>query len=79
MGESCSAKIPEARRLRRRGRIYLRTSGRSYTSPMELRDGDLALRPWTEDDVDAIVEGCNDPEIAYWIPLIPSPYTADDA
>jgi RimJ/RimL family protein N-acetyltransferase len=46
---------------------------------MELRDGVLRLRPWTEDDVDAIVEGCNDPEVAFWIPLIPHPYTADDA
>ena len=31
---------------------------------MELRDGDLVLRPWTEDDVDAMVAGCNDPEVA---------------
>jgi RimJ/RimL family protein N-acetyltransferase len=46
---------------------------------MELRDGDLALREWTEDDVDAIVEGCNDPEVAYWIPAIPHPYTREDA
>ena len=42
---------------------------------MELRDGDLALRPWTEEDVPALVEACGDPEIAHWIPLIPSPYT----
>jgi RimJ/RimL family protein N-acetyltransferase len=46
---------------------------------MELRDGDLVLRPWTEGDVDALVAGCNDPEIAHWIPTIPHPYTADDA
>ena len=46
---------------------------------MELRDGDLVLRPWTEDDVPALVAGCNDPEIARWIPLIPHPYTEDDA
>jgi RimJ/RimL family protein N-acetyltransferase len=46
---------------------------------MELRDGDLTLRPWTEDDVPAIVEGCNDPEIARWIPTIPHPYTEEDA
>ncbi len=46
---------------------------------MELRDGDLVLRPWTEDDVPAIVEGCNDPEIARWIPTIPYPYTEEDA
>jgi RimJ/RimL family protein N-acetyltransferase len=46
---------------------------------MELRDGDLVLRPWTEDDVPAMVAGCNDPEIAHWIPTIPHPYTTDDA
>jgi RimJ/RimL family protein N-acetyltransferase len=46
---------------------------------MELRDGDLVLRPWTEDDVPALVAGCSDPEIARWIPTIPYPYTADDA
>ena len=46
---------------------------------MELRDGDLVLRPWTEGDVRAIVAAINDPEIAYWIPLIPHPYTEDDA
>lgn len=27
----------------------------------------------------ALVEACNDPEIGYWIPLIPSPYTEKDA
>jgi RimJ/RimL family protein N-acetyltransferase len=46
---------------------------------VELRDDDLVLRPWTEDDVDAIVDGCNDPEVAYWIPTIPHPYTREDA
>jgi RimJ/RimL family protein N-acetyltransferase len=44
-----------------------------------LRDGDLVLRPWREDDVDAMVAGCNDPEVAHWIPTIPHPYTRDDA
>ncbi|HEX5028966.1 MAG TPA: GNAT family protein [Gaiellaceae bacterium] len=46
---------------------------------MELREADLVLRPWTEDDVLALVAGCNDPEIAYWIPTIPHPYSVDDA
>jgi RimJ/RimL family protein N-acetyltransferase len=46
---------------------------------MELRDGDLVLRPWTEDDVPALVAGCNDQEIAHWIPTIPHPYTEEDA
>ena len=46
---------------------------------MELRDSDLVLRSWIEDDMEAIVAACNDPEIARWIPLIPHPYTEDDA
>ena len=46
---------------------------------MELRDGDLVLRAWTEHDVDAMVAGCNDPEVAHWIPTIPRPYTEADA
>ena len=46
---------------------------------MELYDDDLVLRPWTEADVPALVVACNDPEIAHWIPLIPTPYTEEDA
>lgn len=51
----------------------------SYTRRMEIRDGDLVLRPWTEDDIGAMVAGCNDAEVARWIPTIPHPYTAEDA
>lgn len=46
---------------------------------MELRDGDLVLRPWTEEDVPELVVACNDGEITRWIPVIPSPYTERDA
>jgi RimJ/RimL family protein N-acetyltransferase len=46
---------------------------------MELRDGDIRLRPWTLDDVPAIVAACNDPDIHHWIPAVPSPYTEADA
>jgi RimJ/RimL family protein N-acetyltransferase len=46
---------------------------------VELLDGDLVLRLWTEEDVPALVAACNDPEIVRWIPVIPSPYTEDDA
>ena len=40
---------------------------------------DLVLRPWVEQDVPALVELCNDAEIARWIPAMPTPYTEDDA
>jgi RimJ/RimL family protein N-acetyltransferase len=46
---------------------------------MELRDDDLVLRPWSEEDIPALVSACNDSEITRWIPVIPSPYTEDDA
>jgi len=46
---------------------------------MELCDGDMLLRSWSEADVPELAVACNDPEIAYWIPPIPSPYTEDDA
>jgi RimJ/RimL family protein N-acetyltransferase len=46
---------------------------------MELHDGELVLRPWTEDDVEAMVAGCNDADVAHWIPTIPHPYTREDA
>ena len=31
------------------------------------------------DDVPAIVDACNDPEIQHWIPTVPRPYTDEDA
>lgn len=46
---------------------------------MHLRDGDLELRPWTLDDVPALVHACNDDEIRRWLPTIPDPYTEADA
>ncbi|HEX9349842.1 MAG TPA: GNAT family N-acetyltransferase [Gaiellaceae bacterium] len=46
---------------------------------MELRTNTLILRPWKLDDAPAIAEACNDPEIARWLPIIPSPYGEEDA
>jgi RimJ/RimL family protein N-acetyltransferase len=43
-----------------------------------LSDGVVTLRPWTAADVAALVEACQDPEIARRT-LVPSPYTEDDA
>jgi RimJ/RimL family protein N-acetyltransferase len=44
-----------------------------------MRDGSLDLRPWREDDVPAIHAACQDPELLRWLPLIPRPYTLEDA
>jgi RimJ/RimL family protein N-acetyltransferase len=46
---------------------------------VELREGTIVLRPWREEDADAVYAACQDPEIQHWMPLIPRPYTLDDA
>jgi RimJ/RimL family protein N-acetyltransferase len=46
---------------------------------MELHDDPIVLRPWRETDAAAVYEACQDPEIQHWIPVIPRPYTHDDA
>ena len=46
---------------------------------MELRDGDLVLRPPTVGDVPALVAACNDPELSRFIPNFPQPYLDGDA
>src|SRR6266571_1960688 len=46
---------------------------------MELRTDGLLLRPWRMDDAPELAAACDDPEIARWIPGIPSPYTEEDA
>src|SRR4051812_31160506 len=44
-----------------------------------LSDGVVTLRAFTEDDIPAVTAACQDPEIARWTAMIPSPYTEDDA
>ena len=46
---------------------------------MELHDEEVALRPWRMEDAPAVEAACQDPEIPYWIPFVPSPYTREDA
>ena len=45
---------------------------------MTLEDGEILLRPFTEDDVPALTAACHDPEIPRWT-RVPSPYTEEDA
>jgi RimJ/RimL family protein N-acetyltransferase len=45
---------------------------------VRIEDGDIALRPFAEDDVPAIVAACQDPDIPRWT-SVPSPYTEEDA
>ena len=46
---------------------------------MELRDGDLLLRPPAESDASAVTAACQDEELARFIPYFPSPYREADA
>jgi RimJ/RimL family protein N-acetyltransferase len=46
---------------------------------MELRDGDLLLRPVERGDADALAAACDEEEIARFVPVMPSPYTRADA
>jgi RimJ/RimL family protein N-acetyltransferase len=41
-------------------------SGRTPIEPFELRAGPLLLRPWREDDVDAVWAAVQDPQIRLW-------------
>jgi RimJ/RimL family protein N-acetyltransferase len=44
-----------------------------------LADERVALRAWTPGDVADIVRCCNDPLIARYVPVVPVPYTDEDA
>jgi RimJ/RimL family protein N-acetyltransferase len=44
-----------------------------------LTDGVITLRAFTEDDIAAVTAACQDPEIARWTAMVPSPYTEADA
>ncbi|MEV4509529.1 GNAT family N-acetyltransferase [Dactylosporangium sp. NPDC049525] len=39
----------------------------------------VTLRPFRDDDADAVAEACGDPAIARFLPFLPQPYTRDDA
>ena len=39
----------------------------------------LVLRPYRPDDVDAVHRACQDPAIQRWLPMVPVPYTEEDA
>jgi len=47
--------------------------------PEGLSDGVVTVRSWTDDDVEAMTVALGDPDISLWIPVIPYPYSDDDA
>lgn len=46
---------------------------------MQIETPRLVLRPWHEDDVEQLVAGLNDLELAKWLAFVPHPYTISDA
>ncbi len=44
-----------------------------------LTDGRLLVRPFEPEDAPALQAACDDPDIARWIHLLPTPYSLDDA
>jgi RimJ/RimL family protein N-acetyltransferase len=44
-----------------------------------LTDGRLLVRPFEPDDAAAVQAGCDDPDVAHWIHLLPAPYSLEDA
>ena len=50
-----------------------------HLMPTAVVEGDITLRPWSEDDVDALVRRINDADIAAFLDLVPQPYTRADA
>ncbi len=49
----------------------------SYPDP-PLREAQIALRPWQEGDIDAIIALCSDPDVARFT-RVPVPYSGSDA
>ncbi len=46
---------------------------------MKLETNRLILRDWTLKDINDLVEGLNDTEVAKWLAFVPHPYTIADA
>ncbi len=44
-----------------------------------LSDGIVSLRAWRPDDAPAVARCCSDELIAYWLDMVPQPYTEADA
>lgn len=50
-----------------------------HLTPTSVVEGEVTLRPWSDDDADALVRRINDPEVALYLDLVPQPYTPADA
>ncbi len=44
-----------------------------------LEGAGVRLRPWRDEDAPRVAQACRDERSRHWLPLLPDPYTADDA
>lgn len=51
----------------------------SPVNPQTVTADGIQLRPWRIEDIDDLVQACNDPLIVRWLPLIPHPYDGETA
>ncbi|HEY6738810.1 MAG TPA: GNAT family N-acetyltransferase, partial [Actinopolymorphaceae bacterium] len=49
-----------------------------YDAVLLARDG-IVLRPFRNDDADAVIEACTDPATRHWLAHLPRPYTKESA
>ncbi len=50
-----------------------------WLQPVELAGPGVALRPFSESDVERIIEACTDPRTRHWLVSMPHPYRRADA
>jgi RimJ/RimL family protein N-acetyltransferase len=50
-----------------------------FSPPASLTEGLVALRPWRDDDADALVRRINDSEVARFLDQVPQPYGIEHA
>ena len=50
-----------------------------HLTPTSIEESGVTLRPWSDADLEAIVQRINDEDIAAYLDLVPQPYTPDDA
>lgn len=88
LGFSCDATVQQAAALRGElvdtwvGSLHrddARLPRNRWLDVPVLEGEQVRLRPQRDSDVPRIVEGCDDDETAYWLGLLPRPYTAEHA
>ena len=52
---------------------------RTIAPDVEIRTARLTLRPWRPEDIEALILGLDDLEVARWLAFVPHPYTRPDA